>query len=311
VGVSDTLDFPDIGLAQKLSINVDLTNSKVNTLVVSVFDPNGKEYVLHQKSGSGTALKTSYPDPTKVVSGDLGAWAGKNPMGKWYIVVIDTDYLNNTTDGQINSWSISLSSVSNKKIQIKGDLIVDGNTTTNTLAVTDAAKAKTVEATTSVKTPLVDTTYLKTAHPWFSVTASDCWRQGGNGVWNEVQWNVVAGGNSGSWFNPGNGRFTAPVKGMYLFTANYYYHTNAGTQSPYNHYTIGVNGSQISGGGQGPSGTYSIQAGNTSNYSGGFAFSRMLFLNAGDYVSSWVYTTGGYYMCGYHSLFQGALLYQM
>ncbi len=127
VGVSDAIDFPDIGVAQKLVVSVDLNNSKINTLSLSVFDPDGKEYVLHQKSGSGTALKTSYPDPTKTVSGDLTTWIGKNPKGKWFLKVVDTDYLNNTTDGQINAWSIDLQTLSSKKIQVNGDLYVNGN----------------------------------------------------------------------------------------------------------------------------------------------------------------------------------------
>ncbi|MFZ4579482.1 MAG: fibrinogen-like YCDxxxxGGGW domain-containing protein [Myxococcota bacterium] len=127
VGVSDAIDFPDIGVAQKLVVSVDLNNSKINTLSISVFDPDGKEYVLHQKSGSGTALKTSYPAPTKTVSGDLTTWIGKNPKGKWFLKVVDTDYLNNTTDGQVNAWSIDLQTLSSKKIQVNGDLYVNGN----------------------------------------------------------------------------------------------------------------------------------------------------------------------------------------
>ncbi|MFZ4579436.1 MAG: hypothetical protein ACOYOB_13670, partial [Myxococcota bacterium] len=36
---------------------------------------------------------------------------------------------NNTTDGQVVAWSVNLQTLSSKKIQIKGDLIVDGATT--------------------------------------------------------------------------------------------------------------------------------------------------------------------------------------
>jgi subtilisin-like proprotein convertase family protein len=145
IGVSDVIDFPDIGVAQKIGISVNLTNSKINFLVVSLIDPAGTEYVLHSKSGSGTALKTTYPDPTKNVSGDLTTWIGKNPKGKWYLKVVDGDYLNNTTDGAVASWSIDLQTLSSKKIQIKGDQYVTGSsyvtgnsTITGNLTVTGA-----------------------------------------------------------------------------------------------------------------------------------------------------------------------------
>jgi subtilisin-like proprotein convertase family protein len=127
IGVSDVIDFPDIGVAQKIGISVSLTNSKIDFLVVSLIDPAGGEFVLHSKTGTGTVLKTTYPDPTKNVSGDLTTWIGKNPKGKWYLKVVDSAYLNNTTDGAIASWSIDLQTLSSKKIQIKGDQYITGN----------------------------------------------------------------------------------------------------------------------------------------------------------------------------------------
>jgi subtilisin-like proprotein convertase family protein len=126
VGVSDIIDFPDVGLAKKLTINIDITNSKINTVTVYLYDPANQEYVLHQKSSSGTSLKTGYPTPTSTASGDLSTWLGKNPKGKWFLKVVDNDFLNNTTDGQINAWSISIETLSSKKVQVKGDLLVDG-----------------------------------------------------------------------------------------------------------------------------------------------------------------------------------------
>jgi subtilisin-like proprotein convertase family protein len=139
IGVSDVIDFPDIGLAQKIGISVNITNSKINFIVVSLIDPAGTEYVLHSKTGTGTVLKTTFPDPTKTVSGDLTTWLGKNPKGKWYLKVVDSDYLNNTTDGAIASWSIDLQTLSSKKVQVKGDLIVTGSITSSALDAKFAA----------------------------------------------------------------------------------------------------------------------------------------------------------------------------
>jgi subtilisin-like proprotein convertase family protein len=127
VGVSDTLAFPDIGVAQTLSVTVDISNSDTKTLKVSVFDPNNIEYVLFNGGASGTGIKTSYPTPTKPVSGDLTTWVGKNPKGNWFIKVVDTGFLNNAKDGAINSWSVNIQTLSNKKVQIKGNLLVDGS----------------------------------------------------------------------------------------------------------------------------------------------------------------------------------------
>jgi subtilisin-like proprotein convertase family protein len=129
VGVSDTITFPDIGTAQKLTITVDISNSDLSKLSVSAFDPNNVEYVLYDKGSTGGSLVTSYPDPTTPVKGDLTTWIGKNPAGKWYLKVVDSGFLNNATDGKINKWSINLSTLSSKKIAIAGNLIVSGDLT--------------------------------------------------------------------------------------------------------------------------------------------------------------------------------------
>ena len=126
-GVGDELDFPDIGLAQTLDVEIDLTNSDISGLTVIVFDPNNAEYVLHSKSGAGKAIKTSYPSKTATVSGDLGKWIGKNPVGKWRLKVADLKTLNDAKDGAIVSWGIRIQTLSNKKVQVKGELLVDGS----------------------------------------------------------------------------------------------------------------------------------------------------------------------------------------
>jgi subtilisin-like proprotein convertase family protein len=129
VGVSDTITFPDIGTAQKLTVSVDISNSDLSKLSVSVFDPNNIEYVLYDKGSTGGTLVTSYPDPTPTVKGDLTTWIGKNPVGKWYLKVVDSGFKNNAIDGAINKWSINLSTLSSKKIAIAGNLIVAGDVT--------------------------------------------------------------------------------------------------------------------------------------------------------------------------------------
>ena len=139
-GVADSLNFPDIGIAQKLTVSVDISNSNIQHITVSVFDPAGVEHLLHQgdKKGTGTQLKASYPDPTKQLAGDLTSWVGKNPKGQWTFKVVDHGASTNTDfDGKITKWSIDLQTLSNKKIQVKGDLIVTGNLTLGSASVTN------------------------------------------------------------------------------------------------------------------------------------------------------------------------------
>ena len=125
-GVSSTLDFPDIGQAQKLDVWIDISNSDLATVEVNLFDPDNAKYALYSKGGKGTSLKATYPSGVKPISGDLTTWVGKNPKGKWRLSVIDTGFKNNTNDGQINAWGVKIQTLSNKKIQVAGRMIVKG-----------------------------------------------------------------------------------------------------------------------------------------------------------------------------------------
>lgn len=152
-GVADTITFPDIGFAQKLTVNLDVVNSDVSTLEILLTDPKGVVYYLcgpvtpagptwpaglptGTPCGSGASFAKSFGDPAlgfvKPITGDLTTWVTKNPVGKWTLKVYDTKFFNNTFDGSIKSWSISLSTLSNKKIQVAGDAIVDGNASLTT-----------------------------------------------------------------------------------------------------------------------------------------------------------------------------------
>jgi len=79
---------------------------------------------------AGTAAHAD-PDNTKPVVGDLGTWVGKNPKGAWILKVVDNVFnpATNPNDGQILAWSVNVQTLSNKKVQVKGDLIVDGKIT--------------------------------------------------------------------------------------------------------------------------------------------------------------------------------------
>ena len=124
-GTTATIDVPDLGLAQKLTVTVDLVNSDLSTLKVTLLDPAGAAYVLWDKTAPGTELKKTFADPDKLVSGDLALWNGKNPKGKWKLVVVDSAFLNNTVDGKLNSWSVNVATLSSKKVAANGTLLTN------------------------------------------------------------------------------------------------------------------------------------------------------------------------------------------
>jgi subtilisin-like proprotein convertase family protein len=140
IGIYSEIEVGDVGFAQSLTVSIEVTNSDMSALQLVLYDSENKEYVLFNKNGKkGDSIKTSYPDQTKTISGDLTYWVGKNPKGKWRLQVIDTAFLNNATDGEITSWSVNLQTLSSKKIHIKGDLVIDGTLTVGTPSSTTPA----------------------------------------------------------------------------------------------------------------------------------------------------------------------------
>jgi subtilisin-like proprotein convertase family protein len=125
-GVTDTLTFPDLGLAQNLIVSVDLSNSNIAFIEVYLTDPNLNEYTLYYRDSTGTELATSYPYPTPPVSGDLTSWIGQNPQGDWFLKVVDLHFLNNNWDGQVNSWGVSITTTSGNTVHVRnGNFVVD------------------------------------------------------------------------------------------------------------------------------------------------------------------------------------------
>ncbi len=125
-GVSSAIVVGDHGLAQKLTVTINVTNSDTKQLRITLTDPANKTHVLWDKSAAGTAVKKSYP-PTKIIKGDLSPWIGKNPKGKWTLNAIDTKYKDNKKDGAINSWSVAVQVVSNGVAAATKGFRVDGH----------------------------------------------------------------------------------------------------------------------------------------------------------------------------------------
>jgi len=142
IGVEDTFTFPNLGIAQKIIVSVDISNSDTSYLKVTLTDPNASQYLLwcgenvigsSCNGGSDTEIVTSYPEPTLPISGDLTTWVGQNPQGLWKLKVID-NCCGFAGDGQINSWSISILTETGDPVQIfNSDFIVDGKVGIGTL----------------------------------------------------------------------------------------------------------------------------------------------------------------------------------
>ncbi|MFZ4860509.1 MAG: hypothetical protein ACOYL3_29470, partial [Desulfuromonadaceae bacterium] len=136
-GSTDTIAFPSVGLAQKIWVELDLVNSDVSKVLIELYAP-GKTapYKLYAGGKTGTAVTAKYNDDTQMLEGDMNKdWLGKDVTGNWTIIVKDTAALQVPPgtppfefDGKYN-WSVNLQTLSSKKIQIKGNLIVDGTLT--------------------------------------------------------------------------------------------------------------------------------------------------------------------------------------
>ena len=120
IGVASELFVADIGTARKLTIDVDISNSDFGGVEVLLFAPDNSKYLLFSKDNAVKALKTSFPVPTAPVSGNLGLWEGNNPKGKWVLMVRDTAKKDGPTDGAINSWQITVDTLSDNQVQSKG-----------------------------------------------------------------------------------------------------------------------------------------------------------------------------------------------
>ena len=134
-GVTDTLAFPDVGLTQKLWVDLNVSNSDVSKVVVELYGPGmSTPYLLYNGGKTGSAVVAKYNDGDALVSGDMNKdWLGKNIKGNWSITVKDTAAITVPPgtpafvyDGKFN-WSISIQTLSSKKIQVKGNALIDGD----------------------------------------------------------------------------------------------------------------------------------------------------------------------------------------
>ena len=125
IGVASVIEVPDRGIAKTLTVTAKVANSNFAKVTLELIDPKGVHHILFDGGEvKGGVLEATWPIPTKPVNGDLSAWTGANPKGKWILKVIDQDFFNNGFDGELNWWRVDVQTLSNSKVQAPGTLIV-------------------------------------------------------------------------------------------------------------------------------------------------------------------------------------------
>ena len=130
-GVQDVIEVPDIGVGQSMKVCINVSNSFTPNVQITLKDPTGAQYSLYDGQELIGGLSACYPDDAEAKpignAPPFTDWFNKNPQGFWSLQVIDQGFNDVEFDGAIESWSVQMQTLSNKKIQATNDLIVQGN----------------------------------------------------------------------------------------------------------------------------------------------------------------------------------------
>ncbi len=145
-GSQSVITLKNVGKVDKLTVTVGLSvtsgNSGIDKLKVCLIAPGGaipnnagfnktyctgkNQYLLHDLSGAGKKLLSTWPSPTKEVNGNIAEWIGKDPSGNWTVQVVDTNFDTNKVIGKIEKFQISARTTGNNKVNVVKEMIVDG-----------------------------------------------------------------------------------------------------------------------------------------------------------------------------------------
>ena len=239
-GVTDTLTFPDIGLAQKIWVDFSVGNSDLSKVIVELYGPGiATPYILYNGTKSGTSLTAVFNDTDPIDTGDMDKdWLGKNIKGNWSITVKDTKAISLPPgtppfvyDGKF-SWAISIQTLSNKKVQLKGNLIIDGTVKANGVqlggdpAKCDASKQGTLRYTAAKGAEICIGTFWVAAAPKPAIYSGFCSKHGTGAGWNAYCLDGTAINTAEDYLavsNPGGGVITVKVPGFYRVHLNILY----------------------------------------------------------------------------------------
>ena len=302
-----TIVVPDVGLVKDLKIQVKLSNTDLAAVSIVLLPPDDKAkgIVLCDPCGEVDAkvLDATYPKPTPPTSGDLGKYIGTSPKGLWTLKVKDAAFcvpqkagnkdicnLNAGTDGVIVDWSITIDTASSSKVQVKGDLIVQGGISSSNGLLIGNASAK-CDAGLYGRLRMGDPDGLEVCNgvEWVAALPRPVYWQGGCTSQGAADWRYlctnhtdrntasryldVSAANSGSSQDPATGRITIKIAGFYdIFLHNW-------GVTHHRHFELIVNETVV---GEGRN----YNAGNTNN---SLSFNRRLWLDKGDRVNVRLY----------------------
>ncbi len=118
---------PDLGAALDFQVDVEIATKDASGLVVKLYDPGSKEYILYDKSKTGTALTLAIKAADSLPQGNLKALIGSNLKGQWILAIADTKGTSGQIDGQVKSWGFKISLESDKKVATTGNLVLAAN----------------------------------------------------------------------------------------------------------------------------------------------------------------------------------------
>jgi subtilisin-like proprotein convertase family protein len=208
LGAADILDVPDLGSVLSVSVHAVVSNSDFSKVKITLQDPAGTTYVLFDGGKATAKLDGTWPQPLALVSGDLGALAGKNPKGKWLLTVVDTVFLNNKLDGKLEAWDLTFKTQSNFQVQVKGGLIdLQGRPYARVGSISADAldNGKTLSLKTDATTPAV------VAQAWVWDTSNARWVQANTGTTTASNCTACGTGADGVFQPSGNTTIDAKV----------------------------------------------------------------------------------------------------
>ncbi|MEY3014369.1 MAG: hypothetical protein RIT45_3104 [Pseudomonadota bacterium] len=308
---TSTITVPDLGTAKELKVRVIAANTDLSTVSIQLLPPDDKAvgYTLCDPCGEVDAkvFDKTYPVPTSPKTGDLTTWVGKNPKGLWTIKVKDVSFcipqkpgnkdlcmVDAKSDGALADWSIEVTTVSNKKAQVLGDLIVKGGIASdNGLLIGDATADCGATLSGRLRFAAPGGLEICNGTDWVAAQPRPVFWQGGctsngNTGWNyfctdHTDYNTagryldVATVTSGSSTANTTGRITAKIAGYYrvVFTG-----WGSGSQ---HYFELYKNGKVAAEGRH-------YNSGNSNN---SLHFDRVVWLDAKDYLNLRLYISSG------------------
>ena len=102
-GVSSSISVTVDGTVQKVAVDVDITHTYIGDLRVELFSPEGRQAILHNRTGGGQDDLVKTYDQNS--SADIAAFAGQPTRGNWILRVTD---LAGRDVGTLNRWGLKI-----------------------------------------------------------------------------------------------------------------------------------------------------------------------------------------------------------